>query len=454
MNNINVSSYLKSEYKDYAYYVIESRALPSVIDGLKPTGRKIIFTANKHIKSVSNKVATLAGKVISDAQYHHGNVSCEGSIVNMTQEFKNNLPLFTRIGQFGSLKAPFASASRYISVKLSDNFDLVYKDTELLNYKVEEGIKIEPEFYLPIIPMVLVNGGSGIAVGYASNILNRDVKDITKKCLNYLEGKRLSKVKLSITGFKGTFEADKENDSKWYISGGFEHINTSTIKITELPPSMTYEKMEEHLEELLTGMTKDNKPTKIGRVITNYDNNSKHGAVEYVVKFTRDDLSKYDNDSLMKIFKLTDQVTENFTVLNSDGKLQIFDSAEDILKHFVDFRITYYDKRKKFLLDKIKNNISKLDNKAKFIKGILDGKIIINKKTKIQIIPQISKLKIDEIDGGYDYLLSMPIYSLTKEKYDDLLSSIKDKKEEEKIIKKSIPKDVYLEELNELYKKL
>lgn len=457
--NISVSGYLKKEYKGYAYYVIEGRALPSVIDGLKPTGRKIIFTANRHIKSVSNKVATLAGKVISDAQYHHGNVSCEGAIVNMTQEFKNNLPLFSRIGQFGSLKAPFASASRYISVKLSNNFDLVYKDTELLNYKIEEGVKIEPEFYLPIIPMVLVNGGSGIAVGYASNILNRDVKDITKKCINYLDGKRLQKVKPSIDGFRGSFVPSEDIASKWFINGEFKHVNTSTIKITELPPSMTYERIEDHLEELLTGMTKatkekPSKPTKLGRVITNFDNNSKNGIIEYVVKFTRDDLSKYSDENLMKIFKLTDQVTENFTVLDSDGKLEIFNSAEDILKYFVDFRIVYYDKRKKFLLNKIKNDISKLSNKAKFIKGILDGKIIINKKSKAQIIPQIAKLKIDEFDSSYDYLLAMPIYSLTKEKYDELLSSIKDKKSEEKVIKKSVPKEVYLAELNELHKKL
>ena len=440
---ISVTGFLKSDYKEFAYYVIESRALPSLVDGFKPTQRKIVYVSDRSVRKTSNKVATLAGKIISDAQYHHGNTSCESAIVNMAQDFKNNMPLFNRIGQFGSLKSPVASASRYISVTLSDNFDLIYKDKDLLKHKVDEGMRIEPEYYLPIIPMVLVNGGSGIAVGYASNILNRDVKDITRKCINYIEGKRMQKLKLNINDFDGDFVADKEKANKWFIKGILKKENTSTVKITELPPSMTYEKFEAHLDKL-----------QDDRKIVGYDNNGKDGNIDYVIKFSREDLAKYTIDKLFTLFKLADQVTENFTVLDETGKLKEFDNAEDILKYFVDFRLTYYDKRKKFLLDKVASDINKLDNRAKFIKGILDEKIIINKKTKAQIIPQIAKLKIDMIDDSYDYLLSMPILSLTKEKYDDLIASIKTKKEEQKVIKKSVPKQVYLDELAELLKKI
>jgi DNA topoisomerase-2 len=442
-DNITVTDFLKSDYKDFAYYVIESRALPSLVDGFKPTQRKIVYVSDKNVRKTANKVATLAGKIISDAQYHHGNTSCESAIVNMAQDFKNNMPLFNRIGQFGSLKSPVASASRYISVTLSDNFDLIYKDKELLEHKYEEGMKIEPEYYLPIIPMVLVNGGSGIAVGYASNILNRDVKDITRKCIGYLEGKRLQKLKPSIEDFSGEFVADKEKVNKWFINGILEIVNTSTVRITELPPSMTYEKFEKHLDKL-----------QDERKITGYDNNGKDGNIDYVIKFTREDLAKYNESKLYTLFKLSDQVTENFTVLDEKGKLKEFDSAEDILKYFVDFRVTYYDKRKAYLLSKIADDIKKMDNRAKFIKGILDEKIIINKKKKEQIIPQIAKLKIDMIDESYDYLLGMPILSLTKEKYDELLAGIKNKKAEEREIKKSVPKQVYLDELSELLKKL
>ncbi len=439
---IKVSEFLKKEYKDYSHYVIESRAIPSLIDGFKPSQRKIIFVANKNVRTVSNKVATLAGKVISEAQYHHGNVSCEDAIVNMAQDFKNNLSLFEKIGQFGSIKSPSASASRYISVKLSNTFDLVYKDSELLENKVEEGQEIEPKYYLPIIPMVLVNGGSGIAVGFSTNILNRDVRHLIKDCISYLKGGKISDLKPSIGGFSGSFEKDKDNHKKWYIKGKFTIDNTSTIKVNELPPSMTYEKFEEHLDNLVEK-----------REITNWENHGK-GNIDYIVKFTREKLATMNNTDVDKLLKLTDQVTEIFTVLDETGKLKIFETSEEILKYFVDFRLQYYQKRKDYLLKKTKEDIFKMENRALFIKGVLENKIEIRNKKKDDIIKDIEKLSIKQINESYDYLLSMPIYSLSKEKWDEFQKGIKDKKAEEKVIKASVPKDIYLEELDELYKKI
>lgn len=440
--SIKVSKFLNNQYKDYSFYVIESRAIPSIIDGFKPTQRKIIFVADKSIRTVSNKVATLAGKVISDAQYHHGNVSCEDAIVNMAQDFKNNLPLFEKIGQFGSLKSPIASASRYISVKLANSFDLVYKDDELLEYKVEEGQTIEPKYYLPIIPMVLVNGGSGIAVGFSTNILNRDVKHLIKDCISYLKGGKISDLNPSIGGFSGSFQRDKDNHKKWYISGKFTVDNTSTVRISELPPSMTYEKFEEHLDNLIDK-----------REITNWENHGK-GNIDYIIKFTREKLSSMTETDIDKLLKLTDQVTEIFTVLDESGKLKIFQSAEEILKYFVDFRLTYYQKRKDYLLQKIKDDIFKMENKALFIKGVIEGKIEVKNRKKDDIVKDIESLKIQKINDSYDYLLTMPIYSLSKEKWDEFQKGIKDKKIEEKEIKASVPKETYLAELEELMKKV
>lgn len=440
---IKVSDFLKNEYKDFSFYVLESRAIPSLVDGFKPTQRKIMFVADKHIRSVKNKVATLAGKVISDAQYHHGNVSCEDAIVNLAQEFKNNIPLLERSGQFGSLKSPKAAASRYIEVKMSKEFDKIYKDKELLRHKTLEGFKIEPEYYLPIIPMVLVNASMGIAVGFATNTLMRDSKDVTKKCIDYLEGKSVRKLKPNINTFSGDFVNDKENHKKWYIRGKVEKKHSTLVLISELPPSMTFDKFEKLLDDL-----------NDKRIISDWENHGGKGRIEYHVKFSREELLKYDETGLLKLFNLVDQTTENYTVLDEKGKLKIFEKAEDILKHFVDFRLTYYEKRKEYLINKTKKDIEKLSNRAKFIKCIIDGKIIINKKTKDQIIKQIEKNKIEKIDDSFDYLLSMSIYSLSKEKYDELLKNIKDKKTEEKEIKKMISKNVYIQELKELYKLL
>ena len=203
----SITEFLSQEYKEFALYSIEGRAIPSVIDGFKPTQRKIIHIANIVWKSGSEKnlkVFQLSGKVASDAFYHHGDMSLSNAIINLAQKFKNNAPLLEEDGQFGSLRSPQAGAPRYIGTKLSPNFRLMYKDFELLNYKEEEGEIIEPKFFLPIIPTVLINGGSGIAVGFASNILNRDVKEIIDVCVRYLNGKKITTVKPSLIGFPYT----------------------------------------------------------------------------------------------------------------------------------------------------------------------------------------------------------------------------------------------------------
>lgn len=439
-DNRTVTDILNKEYKDFSIYVLEHRAVSSLVDGFKPTQRKIIYTSLRHIKNASNKVATLAGKVISDAAYHHGNVSCEDGIVNLTQEFKNNLPLFEKIGQFGSLRSPKASASRYISVKLSSNFDKIYKDNELLEFKYEDSQKIEPYYYLPIIPMLLVNGSIGIAVGFSSIILTRCPKDVVKQCINYLTDKKVSKLKMKIDTFNGEFVADKEVKTKWYIKGVFKR-NNNNIEITELPPSMTYEKFDDLLDNL-----------EQKKYITKYENNNKNGILNYKIYFPN--IKTITDEDIIKNFKLIDQVTENFTTLDEFNKLKIFDSAEDILKYFVDFRLTIYDKRKKYLIEKINNDINIFNNKAKFIKNIIDNKLVINKRKKDEIISDLIKQNFDKIEDSYDYLLNMPIYNLTKEKYDEILDKIKKLKVELGEVKKSDTKEWYINELNELQKKL
>ena len=158
MNQKSITNFLSNEYKGFAFYVIENRALPSVIDGFKPTQRKIIHVCSQIWKTGAEKplkVFQLGGKVASDAFYHHGNMSLENAIVTMAQKFKNNAALLEEVGQYGSLRSPQAGAPRYIGTKLNNNFKLIYKDSDLLEFKEEEGESIEPHYFLPIIPMVL-----------------------------------------------------------------------------------------------------------------------------------------------------------------------------------------------------------------------------------------------------------------------------------------------------------
>ena len=444
MTEKTITQFLSVEYKDFAMYSIEGRAIPSVVDGFKPSQRKVIHVANQIWKTGNEKVLKifqLSGKVASDVFYHHGDASLNSAIINMAQKFKNNAPLLEEDGQFGSLRSPQAGAPRYIGTKLSDNFRLMYKDFDLLNYKEEEGESIEPEFFLPIIPTVLINGSSGIAVGFATNILNRDVKSVTDSCIKVLTGKKIEEIAPSLREFTGDFVQDTDNHKRWIIRGKIEKLNTSTVKITELPPSMTFEKYEDLLEKLCDS-----------KEIVSYDDNCKD-SIEYIIKFTRADLEKLTDDKLIKMFKLEEASTEIFSTLDENGKLKIFENTSEIIEYFVNFRLTYYHKRKAFMLDKMNKDLKILSNRGRFIKAILDEKLKINNVSKSLIIQGIEEMGLDKIDESYDYLLRMPIYSLTKELFEKLKEDFTTKKTEIKKLEETDPKDMYLDDLNDLKKK-
>ena len=444
MTEKTISDFLSNEYKEFAMYVVEGRAIPSVIDGFKPSQRKIIHVANQIWKTGNEKtlkVFQLSGKVASDCFYHHGDASLSNAIITMAQSFKNNASLLEEDGQFGSLRSPQAGAPRYIGTKLSDNFRLIYKDFELLEYKEEEGESIEPHFFLPIVPTVLLNGSSGIAVGFASNVLNRDIKSIIDACVKVLADKNPGEVKPSLNGFIGEFIQDSENNKRWMIRGKFDRANTSTVKISELPPSMTYEKYEELLDKLVDD-----------KLIVSYDDNCKDN-IDYTIKFTRADLDKLDDEKLVKLLKLEESSTEIFSTLDEFGKLMIFENTSDIIKYFVSFRLKYYHKRKQFLLDKMNRELKILSNRGRFIKAIIDGKLKVNNVAKAIIIEGIEAMGLDKIDDSYDYLLRMPIYSLTKEMYEKIKEDFTTKKEEIKVLEATDPKDMYLLDLTELKKR-
>ena len=442
---ITVSEFLSKDYKEYSFYTIENRAIPSVIDGFKPVQRKVIFVCNEIWKNGNEKelkVFQLSGAVANKAYYHHGDKSLSDAIINMAQSFKNSLPLLEEDGQYGSLRSPKPGAPRYIGTKLSKNFRLLYKDFDLITSKEEEGEIIEPEYYLPIIPTVLLNGSSGIAVGFSSNILNRHPKDLIDSCLTILQGKAVDKVKPYIKDFTGEFINDPENNKRWIIRGKYSITNTTTVKISELPPLMTNEDYEILLDKLV-----DDK-----KIVSYSDNCDKN--IDYTIKFTREDLASYTNEKLMKLLKLEEYRTELFNTLDEKGKIKLFESDVDIINYFVNFRLSYYNKRKQFLLEKLKHELKMLMNRGKFIKAILDDKLDIKNKSKDVIIDSIIDMKLELIDDSYDYLLRMPLWSLTKELFEKLKLDFTAKKEEIVKLEKEEPKDWYIQDLKELKKKV
>jgi DNA topoisomerase-2 len=446
MEKRTVTSFFDKEYLEYAKYVVENRAIPSCIDGLKPTQRKVVHVANKIWKGGNEKpmkLFQLAGMVAAQAYYHHGNTSLESAMIGMAQKFKNSLPLLDGIGQFGSLRSPSAGAPRYISGKLHSNFRLIYQDFELLTNKIEEGEEIEPEFFLPIVPTVILNGSSGIAVGFATNILNRNPKDVVDACLAVLSDKKIKTLSPWLSEFTGTFTRDPQNPNTWKISGSYEVVNSTTVKVTEIPPSFTYERYEEWLNSLVEK-----------RIIVDYEDNSSD-KIEYILKFQRAVLKEYVSKSkLDALLKIHSQETENLTTIDENGKLKIFTKAEDIVTHFVDVRLGYYDKRKAYLLAKLSRELLVISNRARFIKDIIEGKLKVNNVPKETIIDYLTKNKYDQVDGSYSYLLGMPIYTLTKEKFEELLKQKSDKEAEVEAIKKTDPKDMYVKDLEKLKKSL
>lgn len=433
INERTISDFLSNEYKDFATYVIEHRAIPSVIDGLKPTQRKVIHTATKIWKTGNEKplrVFQLAASAALETFYHHGNVSIEDSTIGLAQKFKNNLPLLEEVGQFGKLRTPVAGASRYISTRLTENFNKLYKDNELLTYRTEEGNKIEPYYFLPIIPTVLLNGSMGIAVGFASNILNRNPLELTDAVIKTLEGKTYKPLSPYIPKYMGTITADKETKHRWIIKGKYI-ITNKTVRVVELPPSITYDSYEKYLDELIEK-----------EKIISYDNNCKEN-VDYTIKLSE----VLTEGQIIKLLKLEGYETENFTTLDEFGKMKVFDSVESIIKYFVAVRLKYYDKRKQYIIDKLERELLIINNRIKFIKSILENKLKINNRKKDDIIKDLVKMKFDYVDGNYDYLLRMQIHYLTKEMYDKLISEESDKKKEISEIKKKTAKELYMTDL-------
>lgn len=441
-----VTEYLNTDYKEYATYVVEERAIPSVIDGFKPTQRKVIFVADRVWRNGSEKplkIFQLAGKVASESYYHHGDGSLSGAIVGMAQKFKNSMPVLDSIGQFGSLRSPEAGAPRYISTKLHPNFRLLYKDFELLESRWEEGSEIEPKYFLPIIPTVLLNGSSGIAVGFATNILNRNPLDLIDACLKTLDGKKYKEPSPWYSEFKGSCDRIEGERFTWQFRGNYVVKNLSTVQVTELPPNQTYEKFDQHLIDL-----------EASRRLASYDNDCKSN-INYTLKFRREDLKTLqDKTKLDKLLKMEEKSTENFTVLDEFGQLKIFSSPSEIIEYFVQFRLGFYDKRKAFIIDKLENELSILSNKARFIKAIITGKLKVNNVPRKEIIDFLEKEQYDQNNGSYQYLLALPIYTLTKETYETLLADMSQKAKELTEIKAKLPIDMYREDLTQLKKAL
>lgn len=457
------------------------RSIPSMVDGLKPGQRKVLFTCFKRNDKREVKVAQLAGSVAEMSSYHHGEMSLMMTIINLAQNFvgSNNLNLLQPIGQFGTrLHGGKDSASpRYIFTMLSPLARLLFppKDDHTLKFLYDDNQRVEPEWYIPIIPMVLINGAEGIGTGWSCKIPNFDIREVVNNIRRLMDGEEPLPMLPSYKNFKGTIEELVPN--QYVISGEVAILNSTTIEISELPVrtwTQTYK--EQVLEPMLNGTE------KTPPLITDYREYHTDTTVKFVVKMTEEKLAEAEKAGLHKVFKLQTSLTCNSMVLfDHVGCLKKYDTVLDILRDFFELRLKYYGLRKEWLLGMLGAESAKLNNQARFILEKIDGKIIIENKPKKELIKVLvqrgydsdpvkawkeAQQKVPEEEENeesdneketeksdsatgptFNYLLDMPLWYLTKEKKDELCKLRNEKEQELETLKRKSPSDLWKEDL-------
>uniref|UniRef100_A0A8D0CY38 DNA topoisomerase 2 n=1 Tax=Sander lucioperca TaxID=283035 RepID=A0A8D0CY38_SANLU len=418
------------------------RSIPSLVDGLKPGQRKVLFTCMKRNDKREVKVAQLAGSVAEMSAYHHGEQALMMTIVNLAQNFvgSNNVNLLQPLGQFGTRinGGKDAASPRYIFTMLSPLAKLLFPsgDSNLLKFLYDDNQKVEPEWYIPIIPLVLVNGAEGIGTGWACKIPNYDPREIVNNINRMLNHQDPLPMLPSYKNFKGVIHELGQN--QYLVSGEVSVIDRNTIEITELPVrTWTQAYKESVLEPMLQGSD------KTPALINDYKEYHTDTTVKFVVRMSEEKLAHAESVGLHKVFKLQSSLTCNSMVLfDHMGCMKRYDSVQDILREFFELRLHYYKLRKDWLLGSLGAEAAKLSNQARFVLEKIEGKITIENKSKRELIRMLvqkgyesdpvaawskSQEKVPSVDSGsssgpnFNYILNMPLWCLSKEKVEELL---------------------------------
>lgn len=441
-NVVKISDYINTRYRDYSIYTNNERAIPSIIDGFKPVQRKIIYAAIKECSKDFVKLSALGGVLAKVSAYHHGNVSAENAIIKMAQDFNQNVPLLDYEGTFGTRPVPDAGAARYIFVKIGDNFGNIFKDNDILPQSLDKDDHPEPLYYLPIIPTVLLNGAKGMAVGFAVNILPRSIVGLTESCINYVSKGKVLEVMPQLESFTGTFE--KVNEKKFLCKGVLKHERLNIYRIHELPLSFVHEKYVTHLDSLI----------EKGIIKKYVDDTS--DTFDFQIHASRG----VTQEQLENELKLTESITENISLIEDfhqtdtddmdNIKIKSYDSIEEVIKTFCDFRIGFYNTRIQYNLDKLNESIILKKAKIDFINDVLNNKINIRNVTRKQLQDVM-------VNKGYDIdlvtkIISIPVYTMTKDNIDKLNREIDSHVKDIEWWNKQTAKKLYLKDLRDLLK--
>ena len=461
--NVSYEEFIDRELIHFSKYDCD-RSIPNLMDGLKISLRKILYSGFKMNLNKEIKVAQFSGYTSKESGYHHGEASLNAAIVGMAQNFvgSNNINLFMPNGQFGTrLQGGKDSASeRYIFTQLNKITRSIFPtaDDNILNYLNDDGLTVEPIYYAPIIPMVLVNGSKGIGTGFSTDIMCYNPLLI----IDYLKNKLLS-IEDDIEfipyyeGFKG--EIKKITDDKFLIKGIYEKIAVDKIKVTELPVGYWTEDFKELIESLIEpGADKDGK--KIPATIKDYEDMSKDTNVDFTITFMKGKLEELEKakgehgcNGVEKILKLsTTNTTTNMHLFDADDTLQKYNKVSDIIDAYYETRLEMYGTRKEYLIDALEKELIVLSNKAKYIKENLDGTIDLRKKKKEQVTIMLEEKGYNKVEGDedYKYLVKMPMDSVTEENVEKLLKDKGNKQVELEQIKNTTINKMWISELDNL----
>ena len=480
------------------------RSIPSIVDGFKPGHRKIMFACFKRKLRSEIKVAQLAGYVAEHSAYHHGEQSLCATIIGLAQNYvgSNNINLLEPNGQFGTRLqgGKDAASPRYIFTLLSNLSRLIFRpeDDALLKYLNDDGQSIEPEWYTPILPMVLVNGGEGIGTGWSTSIPNYNPADLCEALTTLLDS---SSADGELEDFEGIKNRLSERLHPWYrgftgkveqiaadkyrVSGTWRKVDAETLEITELPIGSWTQSYKEMLEGMLTGTSSSSAAASSannedGSAATSTTKNTPpfikdfreyhtDTTVKFVITLSPANMAAAEAEGIEKKFKLSTTISlNNLVCFDALGRIRKYSSPVEILLDFYPLRLAYYQKRKAHLVDALTEDWNRLENKVRFIEEIASGALKVQNKRKADLVKELAAREYKSFDNrdapeeyadaaadepksmkAYDYLLNMPISSLTAERAAQLRSE-RDAKEAalSELLARS-PKDLWRADLQE-----
>tara|TARA_B110000858_G_scaffold198490_1_gene265633 strand:+ start:2530 stop:5883 length:3354 start_codon:yes stop_codon:yes gene_type:complete len=460
-SEVTYRDFINKEMKHFSKYDCD-RSIPNLMDGQKISQRKILFSAFKKNLVKEIKVAQFSGYVSEHSGYHHGEASLNGAIVGMAQDYvgSNNINLLLPNGQFGTRLAggKDSASERYIFTQLNPMTKTLFNpmDSNILKYLDDDGFPIEPVFYAPIIPMVLVNGSKGIGTGFSTDIMCYNPRDIIAFLKQLLAGE----AKPSITvepyykGFSGKIV--KVTPTKYLIKGVYEKVDKASVSISELPVGTWTDDYKAYLEKEIEN------PKKI---IKEYTDMSTDKTVSFTVKFHTGALEKLEATStadpnvnaIEKYLRISSShSTSNMYLFDAEEKLKKYGCVEDIVKDYYGTRLKMYQQRIAYIVDVLQNDLVLLSNKAKYITENLEGTIDLRRKKKKEIIDLLIAKGYDMIDNDveYKYLVKMPMDSVSEENVEKIINQKGEKEAELSKYQKMKPTDLWNQELDELLEML